>query len=63
MTAKPSKRRKQHVERLKPPPVVSQVKERRCLCGCNRMFMSSGPGNRIRPECMGVYDHRHTGAV
>jgi hypothetical protein len=40
-----------------------QAKERRCLCGCNRMFSSTGPGNRIRPECAEVFNNRHTGAV
>lgn len=49
---------------MEPEDAVNpQAKERRCLCGCNRMFMSSGPGNRIRPECAEVFNNRHTGAV
>lgn len=56
-------RAQQHAERLKPAPVVSQTKERRCLCGCNRMFASTGPGNRISPECVEAFNKRHTGAA
>jgi hypothetical protein len=58
-------RRKQHEARLKPAAAKpsTQAKERRCLCGCNRMFASTGPGNRIRAECLRLYDFRHTGAV
>ena len=41
----------------------AQAAMRRCLCGCNRMFPSTGPGNRIRPECAEVFNNRHTGAV
>lgn len=59
-----AKRQRAAVLITKPQPdIAPAVKERRCLCGCNRMFLSHGPGNRIRPECLGTYDHRHTGAV
>jgi hypothetical protein len=47
----------------KPKADRTQEAMRRCLCGCGKMFWSHGPGNRIRPECMGLYDYRHTGAV
>lgn len=38
----------QRAEAERPSP----RRERRCLCGCRQMFMSEGPGNRIRPECV-----------
>ena len=30
---------------------VEQRKERLCLGGCSKYFLSSGPGNRICPAC------------
>ncbi len=30
---------------------ISQRKMRRCLGGCNKDFVSFGPGNRICPKC------------
>ena len=30
---------------------INQRKMRRCLGGCNKEFISSGPGNRICPKC------------
>lgn len=63
-TAAPARpRARQRAERIKPEPVATQAKPRRCLCGCNKMFLSEGPGNRIRPECREVFANRHTGAV
>lgn len=29
----------------------AQYKKRLCLGGCNKRFLSSGPGNRICPTC------------
>lgn len=33
----------------KPQPVARSAGMRRCLCDCNALFMSDGPGNRIAP--------------
>ena len=30
---------------------TAQRKKRLCLGGCNKQFLSSGPGNRICPTC------------
>lgn len=30
---------------------AEDVTQRRCLCGCNRMFLSGGAGERISPKC------------
>lgn len=39
-------------------PPAHMVKERRCLCGCQRLFLSSSPGERIRPECRDAWSNR-----
>lgn len=56
-------RRTVHEARPRSEKAATAMKQRRCLCGCNKMFLSEGPGNRIRPECREVFANRHTGAV
>ncbi len=36
----------------------SKAKDRKCLCGCGRMFFSVFPGERIRPECRRTWEER-----
>lgn len=56
-------RRTVHEARPRSETAAVAMKERRCLCGCNKMFLSEGPGNRISPTCREVFAGRHTGAV
>lgn len=56
-------RRTVHEARPRSETKAAALKERRCLCGCNKMFLSEGPGNRISPTCREVFGNRHTGAV
>jgi hypothetical protein len=73
ITAKQVESRAGYIKREKPHTAVqiehergmriehadkSKARDRKCLCGCGRMFFSVFPGERIRPECRRTWEER-----